>query len=177
MRRHRSGAVWLLAWVPFALAGCSVPKQVNPIEIYRTVSGEADAGRPPPPGMDRPRPNLASIPPRPERPPPEVRDAISAALAASREQSRTPLPPRAVPAGPVAASPGDPPIPAAPPPRPSLAGAPAVPWSDAPRRAAPGSPAGRTQPEPEAPPPPSMPDAAPAPPPPDLLGPPPLPRL
>jgi hypothetical protein len=153
------------------LGGCSVPKAVNPVEIYRTVSGAADAGRPPPPGMDRPRPNLASVPPRPERPPPEVRDALSAALAADRERSREALAPRVAPARPGAASPGDPAIPAAAPPRPSLAGAPSVPWSGAPPRrgqAAPAVPA-----EPEAPP--AMPDLAPPPPPPDLLGLPPRP--
>jgi hypothetical protein len=152
------------------LGGCSVPKEVNPVEIYRTVSGAADAGRPPPPGMDRPRPNLASVPPRPERPPPEVRDAVSAALAADRERSREALAPREVPARLGAASPGDPPIPAAPPPRPSLAGAAAVPWSEAPPRRGRAAPAAPAEPEP-----PAMPDFAPAPPPPDLLGPPPRP--
>jgi hypothetical protein len=168
MRSVQAGVLLVLA----ALGGCSVPKDVNPVEIYRRISGEADAGRPPPPGMDRPRPNLASVPPRPERPPPEVRDAISAALAADRERSREALAPRAEPARFPAASPGDPAIPAAPPPRPSLAGAPAVPWSEAPpRRGGAAAPA-----EPEAPP--AMPDLAPAPPPPDLLGaPPPPPRL
>jgi hypothetical protein len=62
------------------LAGCDVPKDVNPVEIWRRVSGEADADRPAPPGLDRPRPNLGMVPPRPDRPPPEVRDAVTAAL-------------------------------------------------------------------------------------------------
>ena len=168
MRSMRAGVVLVLM-----LGGCSVPKDVNPVAIYRRISGEDDANRPAPPGMDRPRPNLASVPPRPERPPPEVRDAVSAALAADRERSREALAPRAAPARFGAASPGDPTIPAAPPPRASLAGAPSVPWSEgAPRRgrAAPVVPG-----EPAAP---AMPDLAPAPPPTDLFGaPPPPPRL
>jgi hypothetical protein len=168
MWQHRAGAGMLLA---LALAGCDIPKEVNPVEIYRAISGEADAGRPPPPGMDRPRPNLASVPPRPERPPPEVRDAISAALAANRSQSREPLAPRtgSVPPG-RAAAPGDPSIPAAPPPRPALTAAPAIPWTGAAPRGRPASPLAPadTTPEPAAPP--AMPDFAPAPPPPDLLG-------
>ncbi|MBL6077139.1 hypothetical protein JMJ56_03910 [Belnapia sp. T18] len=169
MRSVRAGVLLVLM-----LGGCSVPKDVNPVEIYRRISGEADAGRPPPPGMDRPRPNLASVPPRPERPPPEVRDAVSAALAVDRERSRDVLAPRGEPARFRAASQGDPAIPAAPPPRASLAGAPSVPWSEgAPRR---GRAAPAVLDEPAAPP--AMPDLAPAPPPPDLLGaPPPPPRL
>ncbi|WP_043339871.1 hypothetical protein [Belnapia moabensis] len=170
MRSVRAGVVLVLM-----LGGCSVPKDVNPVGIYCRISGEADADRPPPPGMDRPRPNLASVPPRPERPPPEVRDAVSAALAADRERSRDALAPRNEPARFGAASPGDPTIPVAPPPRASLAGAPSVPWSEgAPRR--PGQAAPVVPEEPAAPP--MVPDLAPAPPPPDLLGaPPPPPRL
>ena len=114
-----------------SLAGCEVPKEVNPVEIYRTISGEADAGRLPPPGMDRPRPSLGSVPPRPERPPPEARDAISAALALDRSESRDPLAARSQPAPPAAAAaPGDPLLPAAPPPRAALTSAPAIPWVD-----------------------------------------------
>lgn len=167
MRRHRAGAAIIVA---LALAGCEVPKEVNPVYIYRAVSGEADAGRPPPPGLDRPRPNLASVPPRPERPPPEVRDAISAALAADRAQSREALL-RTGSARPLA---GDPAWPAAPPPRAALAAAPAVPWVQAPlpRRAADpsGAPAATVEPAPEPIAPPAIPDFAPPPPPPDLLG-------
>ncbi|SDB06850.1 hypothetical protein SAMN02927895_00062 [Belnapia rosea] len=176
--RFRAGAcmpqVLTLAMLP-ALAGCTIPKAVNPVEIYRTVTGAVDEGRPPPPGLDRGRPNLASVPPRPERPPPEVRDAISAALVANREQSRAALAPRAVPARPGQAAPGDPAIPASPPARASLAGAPAIPWSDTAPRARPpqgGGPAAAPEPAP-----PAIPDLAPAPPPPDLLGPPPRPEL
>ena len=107
-RLYRAG----LGLLAVSLAGCEIPKEVNPVEIYRTISGEADAGRLPPPGMDRPRPSLGSVPPRPERPPPEARDAISAALALNRAESRDPLGRRSVPAPPSAASPGDPLMPA-----------------------------------------------------------------
>lgn len=166
--RHRARRGGSLAWVmalPLALTGCAVPKEINPFEIYRTLSGEADAGRPPPPGMDRPRPNLATVPPRPERPPPEVRDAISAALAADRAEARRPMPARPVP--PATAAPGEPPLPAGPPPRPALAAAPAIPWTTEPPR--PRATAADPAPAPAAPPP-AMPEVAPAPPPPDLLG-------
>ena len=166
--------------VALSLGACSVPDEVNPVLIYRRISGEAEAGRLPPPGMDDPRPNLASVPPRPERPPPEVRDAISAALAADRAASRAPLDPRASRAAATAALGG---MPAAPPPRAALGGAPAIPWQEAVPAAVQRSPnpgpapsPGPTRaraPEPAAPPPaalPEMPDEAPAPPPPDLLG-------
>lgn len=159
-----------------ALPGCEIPKEINPVEIYRTVSGEADAGRLPPPGMDRPRPSLGSVPPRPERPPPEARDAISAALALNRTQSREPLALRTVPA-PAAAgvAPGEPSLPAAPPPRAALTSAPAIPWTG-PGDPAPASRGRGPAAAPEPAPPPAMPDFAPAAPPPDLLGPPPAPR-
>jgi hypothetical protein len=91
-----------------------------------------------------------------------------------RSQSREPLEPRARPAPPQAAAPGELPVPGAPPPRAALANAPAIPWNDAAPRARPTAP-GRSsqpaaQPAPEPMAPPAMPDFAPAPPPPDLLG-------
>jgi hypothetical protein len=154
-----------------ALAGCEIPKEINPVHIYRELSGAAEADRLPPPGLDRPRPNLASVPPRPERPPPEVRDAISAALAADRARSREALAARTGRARPV---PGDAAWPAAPPLRPALAAAPAIPWAEPAPRSRPADPAAaptapaQTVPEPVALP--AMPDFAPPPPPPDLLG-------
>lgn len=172
------GAAVLLACL--ALAGCEIPKEVNPVEIYREVSGLADQGRLPPPGLEQPYPNLASVPPRPERPPAATRAAISAALERDRAQSREPLVLRAEPGTPAAnPAPGEPGLPAAPPPRPSLAGAPRIPWTElAPAQQA--TPAGAATPatpraEPEAPRLPEVPQAAPALPPPDLLGAPPPP--
>lgn len=166
----------LLACLP--LGGCDIPKQVNPVWIYREVTGLSDQDRPPPPGLDQAYPNLASVPPRPDRPPPEVRAAISAELERDRAQSREPLTLRTVP-GPAAASPlpGGPDLPAAPPPRPSLAAAPRIPWTEsAPaQQTTPRSAASPQAAEPEAPRLPNLPEAAPAPPPPDLLGAPPPP--
>jgi hypothetical protein len=186
--RLRPWAVALLAGL--ALTACQVPDEINPVVIYREISGEADAGRLPPPGMDQPRPNLASVPPRPERPSAASRAAIFADLAKDRANSREPLAFRTTPA-PTAASlaPAAPGLPAAPPPRPALAAAPRIPWSEAPvpSRPAPNRPvpAGATlQPDPQAtvmpePQAPAVPEMAPAPPPLDLLGlpPPPSPDL
>jgi hypothetical protein len=179
--RRRAGVVAPLLCL--LLAACSVPEEVNPVTIYRRISGEADAGRPPPPGMDRPTPSLHTVPPRPERPSPETRAAISAALADDRARSRDPLLLRTVPApGAVGGvTPGESSMPAAPPPRAALAGAPRIPWNDAPvapraqPQAAPTAP-GAPAPTSLAPALPEMPEEAPPPPPPDLLGPPPRPR-
>lgn len=151
-----------------ALAGCDVPNQVNPVWIYREVSGAHDAGRLPPPGMDGPRPNLASVPPRPERPTVAARAAVTEALAADRAGSREVLRPErdAPPAAGVAS--GQPPVPAGPPPPAALAAARPVLWLEA--------PAGRPlRPGPAVPPAaPAAPEiglTAPPPPPPELLAP------
>jgi hypothetical protein len=200
----RRGRV-LVSAVVALLGGCEVPKEVNPVEIYREVAGINDQRRLPPPGLDLPYRSLGSVPPRPERPPAEAREAISAALAADRTASRDPLAVRGVgEAGPGAEgpSPGEPPLPAAPPPRPSLAVAPVVPWANPPApprggagrgappaampsrpapvpHGAPGAPATPppTRPEPTraAPPAPEMPAAPPPPPPAEFLSPGPAP--
>lgn len=173
-RRGAAAAAVMLATAP--LPGCALPPEVNPVAIYNRISGADDAARLPPPGMDRPTPNLASVPPRPERPSPEVRAAITAGLAEDRARSRDPLVLRTVPApGALGGARGEQPLPAGPPPRPMLSNAPRIPWSDPAPAPGPGpaAPAARTP----APAPPEMPERAPAPPPPDLLGPPPAPRL
>ncbi len=159
------------------LAGCEVPKEINPVTIYREVTGLSDAGRRPPPGLDDPFPNLASVPPRPDRPAPAARQALSAALAEVRSNSREPLVLRSVPAGPGAAMPmgaaGQPGMPAEPPSRPVFAAVPRVPWGEAPAARPRDAAGGRAvpdqataRPEPQLP---EMPDTAPAAPPPDLL--------
>lgn len=142
--------------------------------IYREVTGIADEGRLPPPGLDQPFPNLSVVPPRPERPPLGLRDGVTNALVADRARSREPLEPGSV-AAPLpgfAPAPGQPPIPAGPPERPSLAGAPPIPWSDPAPAGAPAAPV-RPGPTPAPTAAPAMPAAPPAAPPPDLLGPPP----
>jgi hypothetical protein len=174
--RHQAAGVLL----GLLAAGCSLPDEVNPVSIYDRISGNADAGRPPPPGMDRPFPNLASIPARPERPSPEFRAAVTGALANDRARSRDPLVLRSVPVPSAAGGvmPGNPTMPAAPPGRAALAAAPAIPWTEtsvSPARQGPRAlPDGTTAPA--APVLPEMPADAPAAPPPELLGPPPLPR-
>jgi hypothetical protein len=193
--RHRKERVGsdqaaLAVLLCLALAGCAVPREVNPVWIVREVTGLTDRERPPPPGLDQPFPNLASVPPRPEPPPAAVREAITAGLAADRAGAREPLALGAAPGGRGAAAelPGFPPVPARPPPPPALAAAPRVPWTDAPApphrpepvRAVPGQAPPEPLPEPgaePAPPPPELlaplPGAAPPPPPPaELLAPP-----
>lgn len=157
-----------------ALGACGVQRALNPAEIYREVSGANDAKRPTPPGLDRPFPSLHTVPPRPERPSPEAREAITAALAADRGRSREPLTLRETSGGGEAPAPG---MAVAPPPRPSLAAAPRIPWTEsdpspAPTRSRETQPARAPAPE--------VPDAAPELPPSDLLGgppPPPAPEL
>lgn len=152
----RLAALLLLALT----AACGqVPNDANPVWIWREVTGRNDGGRLPPPGLDGPRPNLASVPPRPERPSAAQRAAVSDALAADRAASRVPLAPErdAPPAADVA--PGTPPLPVGPPPPPTLAAAPRVPWTEPARPGAAGPVA------------PALPELPPAPPPPDLLAP------
>jgi hypothetical protein len=129
--RNRAIAIALLM-----LAACDLPKEVDPVVIYREVSGIADAGRLPPPGLDQPFPNLAVVPPRPERPPLAAREAISAVLAEDRARSREPLPPSAGPPAHATAppTPGTPPVPAGPPRGPDLVAVRPVPWTLPPAR-------------------------------------------
>jgi hypothetical protein len=183
--RHRGAQVRHLAaglLLGLLATGCSVPDEVNPASIYNRISGNADAGRPVPPGMDRPFPSLASIPPRPERPSPEFREAVTGALANDRARSRDPLVLRSVtvPGAAGGVMSGNSPMPAAPPGRAALAAAPAIPWTEAPaspaRQGPRALPDGTTAPAAPAPALPEMPAEAPAAPPPELLGPPPLPR-
>ena len=178
-RAYQAALAALLAgsWL---LAGCEVPKDIDPREIYRQVSGKVDEARLPPPGLDRPFPNLSQVPPRPERPPLALRESVSAELAADRERSRQPLGarPGLQDASLAAPIPGDPAMPGGPPPPPRLANAPAIPWmGTAPPRtqtvpaAGRGEGAGAPRPPSGAATPPEMPETAPAAPPPDLLGP------
>ncbi len=155
------------------LAGCALPKEIDPFVIYDEVTGDIDAGRERPPGMDGPYPSLSSVPARPERPDARTRAGLTATLEADRARSLQPLAARD--AGAQAAEPevpGTPPLPAAPPPPPTLAAAVAVPWVvPGGVQAMPGGLPGAAPPLPE-------PGEVPAGPPPDLLAaPPPLPRI
>lgn len=160
------------------LAACEVPGQINPRLLARDISGAAEESRLPPPGLDRPFPNLASVPPVPDRPDPAARLAITAQLQAQRDVLNTPLADRRrdTPLTEGRAE-GQPPIAARPPAPPVLSRAPVIPWTVsgppvAPGRSPPIAPA-TPEPEPEGPTPgevPALPSA-------DLLSaPPPAPR-
>jgi hypothetical protein len=112
------------------LGACSVPGQIDLRALGRDISGAALDSRLPPPGTDRPTPNLASVPPIPERPDFAARAALTGRLAAERTASTTAVPVLR-PADPLTApdAPGQPPIPARPPSPPALARAPAIPWT------------------------------------------------
>ncbi|MFZ4408809.1 MAG: hypothetical protein ACOYOH_15810 [Paracraurococcus sp.] len=174
LRRGGFGAGLLICLLG---GGCAVPEPLDPVAIYNRVSGKDDETRLPPPGMDRPLPNLASIPPRPERPPLGFRQSVTDALANDRASARDPLVLRSVPAPGASggALAGEPPMPAAPPRRANLAAAPGIPWGEAPARPR-ALIDGATMPAAPAPTLPEMPAEAPAAPPAELLGPPPLPR-
>src|SRR5690348_5398018 len=132
-RAVRRGTPMAVLLVCLASAACSVPNELNPVAIYNRISGNDDASRLPPPGLDRPTPNLASVPPRPERPPLALRESITSSLAGDRSSSREPLQLRTVPLegkAPPAELSGEQAMPAAPPRRPALAAAPAIPWGE-----------------------------------------------
>lgn len=148
--------------IPLALllAGCSAASLPDPTRFLRDASGASADRRLLPPGMDRPHPNLASVPPVPERPDIQARRSLTEALEADRAAAAQPALPGAatLPDGPV---PGSPPMGAAPPPPPRLAAAPPIPAVRAPAAPPPLEPDGQ----------PLAPREVPALPPPDLLAP------
>lgn len=158
---------WLLPLL--ALAACETPGQINPRLLGRDISGAAAEARLPPPGLDRPFPNLASVPPVPDRPDPAARLAITEQLQAQRDLLNQPLADRRrdTPLTEGRAD-GQPPIAARPPAPAVLSRAPAIPWtvSGAPARTPALAPA-TPEPEPEAPTPGAVPDLPSA----DLLAP------
>ncbi|MBW8268913.1 hypothetical protein K1J50_05380, partial [Caldovatus sp. SYSU G05006] len=82
------GAVLLAA---LALGGCGVlPDEINPVVIWSHATGASAADRLPPPRLDEPYPDLGTVPPRPDRPDPQAREALTAALAAERARAREP---------------------------------------------------------------------------------------
>jgi hypothetical protein len=149
--RADQAPLWLL--LALFCAGCEVPNRMDVRAMLRDASGAAAEARLPPPGLDRPSPNLASVPPLPERPELSARERITAALQRDRAASETPIPaprPAAPLAGPAAA--GEPPVPARPPAPPRLARAAPIPWDrPAPADAA-AAPAPEAFPQPGAPP-------------------------
>ena len=78
-----------LLWLALLLLpACEVPGQLNARLLGRDISGAAQEARLPPPGLDRPFPNLASVPPIPERPNPATRLAITQGLQHSHACAR-----------------------------------------------------------------------------------------
>lgn len=146
-----------------ALTACDVPPQANLRTLFRDASGAAMESRLAPPGMDRPTPNLASVPPVAQRPDLSQRTGVTSRLEQDRAASATALPPRVEPATAQAPAPGSPAIPGSAPPPPRLAPAAAVPWVAPRGSAVPVEPSGQ----------PLAPGEVPAAPPPDLLAPPP----
>jgi hypothetical protein len=111
-------------------AGCEVPNRLDLRAMARDASGAAAEARLPPPGLDRPTPNLASVPPIPERPDQTTRMRITQGLEQARAASETPVPERRANA-PLTepGAPGQPPIPARPPAPPRLSRATPIPWT------------------------------------------------
>jgi hypothetical protein len=156
----RAGRRLALVLLPaLALGACSggVPRDIDPRIAVGNLFGAHLAGREPPPGLDQPYPNLASVPARPEPPDRATRGAISGGLAEDRERSREPV----TPTGARAFEPG-----AGPPPPARIAAVPPVRIDPPPRDAAPAGQPAQAVPQLTAPP------AAPAP---ELLAPPPAP--
>jgi hypothetical protein len=182
--RSAPGQARLCLLLPMLLlAACETPGQINPRLLGRDISGASNEARLPPPGLDRPFPNLASVPPIPDRPDPAARLALTTQLQAQRDLLNQPLADRRrdTPLTEGAAG-GQPPIPARPPAPATLSRAPVIPWTTsgtpmpaAPARATGAMPAEAEPPQPEAPTPGAVPDLPSA----DLLAPiapPPRPR-
>jgi hypothetical protein len=158
----------LLAVLVVALAGCTDRwAELDPRPVVANIFGAHLEGREPPPGLDQPWPNLASVPARPEPPDAATRARVSDGLAQDRAASRAPLTPGGRPA---------PALGAAPPAPPRLAAVPPIRLDPPPT---PAAPAALPTPQPAAPRPPESaaapPAAAPPPPSRDLLAPPPPP--
>ncbi|MCX8132657.1 MAG: hypothetical protein N3D18_01685 [Roseococcus sp.] len=136
--RADQAALWLL--IALVCAGCDAPARLDLRAMLRDATGAAAEERLPPPGLDRPFPHLASVPPVPERPDPATRQRITEALQRDRAASETPVPASRA-AAPLTEpeAPGAPPLPARPPAPPRLARAAPIPWA---APAAPGAPPG-----------------------------------
>jgi hypothetical protein len=76
--------------LPLLLGACGggVPRDIDPRIAFGNLFGAHLEGRQPPPGLDQPYPNLASVPARPVPPDRGTRGAISGGLAEDRESSR-----------------------------------------------------------------------------------------
>lgn len=86
----RSRGIMVLP-VVLALTGCA---SVNPVTLFHRYEGGVIAHNPPPPpGLDDPYPNLASVPPRPSPIPQSVQQSVRSALEAENtRQNALPAP-------------------------------------------------------------------------------------
>ena len=125
LRRHAVARAFSMTLpLVLTLSACSggVPKDIDPRYWWRNISGAYLDERQPPPGLDQPYPNLATVPARPVPPDAATRAAISASLAGDRSASRDPgTLTAAIPGLPAAPAQG-----AAPPAPPRLSAAPLI---------------------------------------------------
>ena len=93
MRARARRAAWRLAPMIALLAssGCAT---IDPIKAFHDYEGGAiSRNPPPPPGLNEPSPNLASVPPKPKPIAPELQRSIRAQLeAANQHQNALPAP-------------------------------------------------------------------------------------
>lgn len=171
--RASLGQAPVLAGLLLLLGACETPGQLNLRLLGRDISGASTEARLPPPGLDRPSPHLASVPPIPERPDPAARLALTTQLQAQRDSLVQPLADRRADSplveGPAS---GQPAIPASPPRPAALARAPAIPWTTSAQPGRSSEMSTPLAPAPEAITPGDVPDLPSA----DLLAPPPPPR-
>lgn len=124
-RAAQAAGIGVSLALAMALGGCIGSPGESVFEFYRQINGEALAGRPLPPGLDKGSPNLATVPQRPSRGPSSARAELSTLLAANRAAAAAPI----VPGAPVPDRPateGLAAVPAAPPAPPRLSAAPRI---------------------------------------------------
>ncbi|MDD2861802.1 MAG: hypothetical protein PHI71_12140 [Acidiphilium sp.] len=98
--RYRRAALRMAPMLALlASSGCAT---INPIKAFHEYEGGAiSKNPPPPPGLNRPSPNLASVPPKPKPIAPELQRSIRAQLEAANHNQNA----LAAPAGGVAPKP------------------------------------------------------------------------
>lgn len=81
----RASRVWWLALLPLAGCGAGQDPVGTPVSWWHGLEGGVIAEqRPPPPGVDDPYPHVGTTPARPTVPSKDVRDGLTASLAAQR---------------------------------------------------------------------------------------------
>lgn len=109
-----SSRVWWLALVPLAACAPGQSPDGTPLSWWHGLEGGVIAEqRPPPPGVDDPYPHVGTTPARPTVPSKDVRDALTASLAAQRTTTHRqdldqPIPPPAAAPAPAKGAPAPP---------------------------------------------------------------------